>query len=122
MTYTLELIETGTFIRLRHREGTTQAEHHESGSALLAKINALGCKRVLIDGRLSPLNLSIMEQFSFSVFLAKTLPLGTRMAVIQPVNKLEESRFPETVAVNRGLKVKIFTNEKQATQWLLADC
>lgn len=122
MSYTLELSETGAFISLLLKEGATQADHCESGSALLTKVNESGCKYILIDARLSPMNLNITDQFSFSVFLTKTLPLGTKMAVIQPVDKFEESKFPETVAVNRGLMIKMFRNEKEATLWLLADC
>lgn len=40
-------------------------------------------------------------------------------------NKTEEAidmvRFAETVSVNRGLNLKGFKNEQEASQWLIAD-
>lgn len=45
-----------------------------------------------------------------------------RIAFVDPhLESLPENQFGETVAVNRGVQVKVFTNETDALPWLLAD-
>jgi hypothetical protein len=44
-----------------------------------------------------------------------------RSVILDRPENIERIRFFETVAVNRGLNVKIFADEDQAIEWLLAD-
>jgi len=44
-----------------------------------------------------------------------------RSAILDHSENLERIRFFETVAINRGLTVKVFDDEETAVRWLLAD-
>lgn len=44
-----------------------------------------------------------------------------RSAILDLPENIERIRFFETVAINRGLNVRIFADEDQAVAWLLAD-
>ncbi len=79
--------------------------------------------RVLIDANGVTGDLSTMERFDCSVFLAEEINLRAlgKLAKITVVAKeppLDPQRFGETVAVNRGVNVKAFTVLDEAIAWL----
>jgi hypothetical protein len=82
--------------------------------------------KIFFDGRGIEGNPKFIERFYFGEFAASTVkdywlgglcPYPTFAFVLkEPV--LDAGRFGETVAVNRGLHVKVFDNEKEAWVWL----
>jgi hypothetical protein len=83
-------------------------------------------KKVLIDGRQVVGNPEPLERFYYGKYVAE--------AVLQTVNRtgievprfayvlhepvLDPKRFGETVAVNRGMRIKAFDDIKKAEWWL----
>ncbi len=59
-----------------------------------------------------------MDKFALSEFIAKSLPKGFRLAVLETPQQLEKDRFSENVMVNRGAIVKVTTNLNEALEWL----
>lgn len=80
--------------------------------------------RVLIDLRKMSGGLDTLETYEVA---GRDLPRQRavrrvlRAAILDRHENIERIRFFETVAVNRGLNVKVFADEDHAREWLLAD-
>jgi len=82
--------------------------------------------KVLLDGREVAGDPEVMERFYYGVFAAESV-VGLRVRGVCPslkfayvleVPMLDPNRFGETVAVNRGMLVKVFDNVVDALRWL----
>jgi len=79
--------------------------------------------KILIDVKGVEGSISAMERFEMSEFLVgytkeqNFINIG-QIAVIGNEPQIDKDRFGETVAVNRGLNVKAFTNWSDAIKWL----
>ncbi len=70
-----------------------------------------------VSGLDSP-QISVLECFEGSKFIAEALPIGFRLAILVTPQQLPTSRFSEDVMVNRGANVKVTTSPKEALDWL----
>jgi hypothetical protein len=83
-------------------------------------------RKVLIDGRQLIGNPELLERFYYGTFVAAAVNRTvnrTRCAVpafayVLEKQMLDPTRFGETVAVNRGMRVKAFDSLQQARWWL----
>ena len=78
-------------------------------------------KQVLFDGRTLVGKPKTMERFYYGEFAARTAARfgkDTQFAYVLRPPVLDPERFGETVAVNRGMKVKTFESLTEALQWL----
>jgi hypothetical protein len=79
------------------------------------------CSRVLIEENLSGKSLTTIDTF-FLVAEGSKLAWQTVTQVaylnLSPEQNPQELRFIETVAVNRGLNLKVFTKVADAEKWL----
>ena len=82
-------------------------------------------KRVLLDGRTVTGNPQTIERFYYGEFAAQTVAqyqtrasgaIAFAYVLREPV--LDPEKFGETVAVNRGMFIKVFDNLEEALQWL----
>jgi hypothetical protein len=71
-------------------------------------------------------HMSTMDRFHLSVLaatkymgakLTKKIP-SCRYAIVGNLPLVDSKRFEETVAVNRGVNIKVFTDMKEALVWL----
>jgi hypothetical protein len=92
---------------------------------ILASIVKYRAEKVLFDGRKLQGSPKDMERFFYGEFAAKETVklvkehrLVPRFAYVihEPVR--DRTRLGETVAVNRGMNVKVFDTPEQATLWL----
>jgi hypothetical protein len=92
---------------------------------MLASVVQYRAHKVLLDGRKLQGRPKDMERFFYGEFAAKeTLKLVKEHNIIprfayvihEPV--LDRTRLGETVAVNRGMNVKVFETLEEATLWL----
>ena len=85
-----------------------------------------GTKRVLIDGRTITGDPETIERFYYGEFAAQTVVRyevrgvspATPFAYVLTEPVLDPQKFGETVAVNRGMRVKVFDNPEEALEWL----
>ena len=83
-------------------------------------------KKVLIDGRQLTGNLQPLERFYYGKYVADAVAHAVnrnkievpRFAYVLQKPMLDPNRFGETVAVNRGMRVKTFEKIEQAEWWL----
>ena len=90
---------------------------------VLRECGRINCYFVLIEERLEGSRLDSIDIFFVaSEGAADALCFFRAIAYVDEAMDPELSYFAETVAVNRGLPVKVFAAKAQAEDWLLAQC
>jgi hypothetical protein len=87
----------------------------------LAIINAAkehGVTRVLCDERELEYRLGTFATYEAAAFISSQAPSVSRAAIICRADLLPDALFWETVAVNRGLLVRVFKEMAPAKAWL----
>lgn len=75
---------------------------------------------VLVDTREAESLLSIIDLYELGETLASApLLYRSRICVLAPPRDIDKAGFFETVAVNRGVQIKVFTDFEQAITWLV---
>ena len=62
---------------------------------------------------------SVMEQYTFAESVSKFWDRSIRLAFIDQAGKAAAYDFEETVARNRGIDLRVHSNEQEALTWLL---
>ena len=83
-------------------------------------------RKAMIDGRALIGKPATIERFCYGKFAANSVKMFharglypfTRFAYVLIHPMLDPQRFGETVAVNRGMRVKAFDNPEDAVAWL----
>lgn len=79
------------------------------------------CRRVLLDHSRLEYYTDILVEHSAGESVARLAPRGVRLASVAPSSTLPHPCHFETVAVNRGVRMRVFWDREEALQWLLAD-
>jgi hypothetical protein len=77
-------------------------------------------RQLLVD--LSPVennHLTTLERYKLGVESATLLTDVERVATLARVDQIDKERFGETVARNKGLDVRVFSDPEKALTWLL---
>ena len=79
--------------------------------------------KILIDVTSITGNIPFFDRFEYSAFFAKyqrehASPTVSRIAVVGHKPIVDKDKFGETVAVNRGANVLVFTDMDNASAWL----
>ena len=98
-------------------ESLTEVE--EYGKALVQACMANGVMRLLSDERDLEYRLGTFDTFEAAQFIAAYAPHIARAAVVPNAKHVVDAKFWETVAVNRGLSVRLFKDTDAARTWLL---
>ena len=92
----------------------------DDGKDILTKIAECcakeGKKKVLVHVTLDEVLPSTYDRYDMGIFVSNLFKTDIIMAVV--VKSSQVSRFSETVAHNRGTKIFITENEKEALDWL----
>jgi hypothetical protein len=83
-------------------------------------------KKVLLDGRTLGGKPGTIERFYYGAFAAQSVTdfgkrgvsRATQFAYVLKQPVLDPEKFGETVAVNRGMNIKVFDSLTEAFQWL----
>mgnify|MGYP001765453983 CR=1 FL=1 len=103
----------------------------EAKSAFLVLMDTIAenrCGNVLVDGREVTGNIRLLERFLYGEFVANTvhkymkngLDCNPRFAYVLEPPILDPQKFGETVAKNRGMKVKAFDRLRDAIEYIEA--
>lgn len=79
------------------------------------------CSRVLIEENLQGPSLNTYTIFNIITEALQHNPRESRLFAyvdINPMHNMDAMHFAETVAVNRGVLVKLFSNVPEAERWL----
>lgn len=110
----VRIVATGNYSLLK-------ANHLFSYSIENAHLHNRG--KILIDVTDITGNIPFFDRFEYSTFFAKyqrehASPRVSRIAVVGQKPTVDKDKFGETVAVNRGANVLVFTDMDNASAWL----
>jgi hypothetical protein len=91
----------------------------EYGMAILGIALANRCYKILLDETDLQYSLGTFETFKSATYISENIPHNVRIAIVCRPENYDSANFRETVAVNRGLTIKVFTMYKNAENWLL---
>ena len=121
MDYKLTIEQKPTYLHAT----VTGPNTRENGAAYLHEIleecKARQCFRVLIEDRLEGVRLGLMDVFVIvSHGAIEALGVIEACAYVSTIAESSVMKFAETVAVNRLLRAKIFSDVAEAEKWLLS--
>ena len=100
----------------------------ENVTAYLAQVREAcverGCKAVLIEENLDGPGLPLVKVFEVASKGSENawrLSLKIAFVDVNPKHDPDTLRFAETVAVNRGVNLKVFASVEQARRWLVSE-
>jgi hypothetical protein len=119
MSFKTKEIMGDEYVLLRH-EGTLTIQELYDGRIkardLLVKNR---WKRLLVDLSQASISVRLIELFSFTVSHSETFPRYLVIAVVGSHENYQDTAFAEAVALNRGLRMKVFRDFDQARTWLV---
>lgn len=88
------------------------------GLAILEACKEGNYARVLCDETELEYRLGTLDTYQSAVFLASQAPRLIKAAIVCNEKFVKDAHFWETVAVNRGLTVRVFKDVETARDWL----
>jgi hypothetical protein len=79
-----------------------------------------GKTRLLLDCKNMIGALSVFDRFQVAEYGQKLQGTMSKVAMVRPESQDPSDKFTETVAVNRGVNLKLFTDFEEAVKWLKA--
>ena len=117
--YELETQQHAGYLRFRVTGQNSAETVKKYMQDVVAICNERDCFRVLIDEQLEGDRLDVQQIFSLTSEGAMNA-LGIFQAIAYVDARMGEmAKFAETVAVNRGMPLKVFTSVVEAERWLL---
>ncbi|MBU0983690.1 MAG: hypothetical protein KKA42_07455 [candidate division Zixibacteria bacterium] len=74
--------------------------------------------RLFVDARAAVSDLSPTARFNMVLSPQTILPPGARILVLVAPDAIPRSDFRETVTLNRGILLKVFSDETEGLAWL----
>lgn len=119
MSFSVREINVGQYVVVKHEGQLTLKAFEDARAAAKRLLKDNRWSRLLIDVRSATHRVPIAEVFFVMKSLSEVFP-GTKIALIFPPDRTDEGEFAETVASNRGIRLKSFSNYEQAVAWLTA--
>lgn len=96
----------------------TLSQVRDYGLAVIQAALAHRVARVLCDEQQLEYRLGVTDTYQAAKLMAASAPTVARVAIVTNPRCVEDARFFEDVAVNRGLTLKAFTDMAAARIWL----
>jgi len=120
MPHTITVLDSGV-LEIVHTGEMTIVQASLSRDEAAAMMKKSGLRLVLADVSRTAHDETTMDLMEFNASHYDVFPNGTRLGVVIPSDpgKADSARFAETVAVNRGVAMRIFLDYDEALSWLL---
>ena len=121
MSYSLNIIERLGYLHFQVSGTNSLATVRDYLAEILATCVARQCSAILIEENLSGPSLSVGEVFQIaSAGSEATVPIINTIAYVDanPEHSHERMQFAETVAVTRGIDIRVFESVATADIWL----
>ena len=119
MTFDVAFVGDAGYVYLTLSGAITDTELKAARGEANAELDAHGCRRLLVDATAITRMQPIVDDFEFTTEHNKTLPPGTRHAVVIRSEHREHMQFVEDVAQNRGIDLRLFMDRSRAIDWLV---
>jgi hypothetical protein len=115
--YTIEC--SGNLLRVKASGRDDNLEQVENyGKAVIEAAISYGVSKILCDESQLEYSLDTFDTFESAKFISELAPKISKTAIVCKASNLKDADFWETVAVNRGLSVKICRTIAEAEDWL----
>lgn len=94
------------------------AQVKEYGIAVITAAVASEAYYILCDETELEYSLDVFDTFESARFIAEHAPRIAKVAIVCNPKQMHDAEFWETVAVNRGLQIRVFQNMDSANSWL----
>lgn len=124
MSYELEIVEKSGYVVAVLKGVRTPETLLAAAARTTTFCSERQISHLLIDLKGMTGRLDTLETFDIAgheLPRQKAVRRVLRSVILDHPENVERLRFFETVAINRGLNVKVFSDEDQAVEWLLAD-
>jgi hypothetical protein len=126
LAISLQVDDARSFLYASYSGAFSLLEAETTFHEILLAIVEHKLKKVLVDGRHVIGNPEPLERFFYGRYVADAVAQTVnrtkievpRFAYVLQEPVLDPNKFGETVAVNRGMRVKVFNDMKQAEWWL----
>ncbi|HQR35895.1 MAG TPA: hypothetical protein PLK30_24445 [Blastocatellia bacterium] len=125
MSLTLKLSVHPKFI---HVTVTGEFSLNEAKRIFLEALDTIAghkIEKVIMDGQQLSGELNTTERFYFAEFMSQSVQTfvqsiawAPQFAFVLKTPMLDQNKFGETVAVNRGMNLRVFDNMEEAFEWL----
>ncbi len=120
ITYRMNSEDSVLYVRTSGKDESME-EVMQYGLAVIQAAVAHGAERVLCDERELEYALPTFSTYEAAKFIAEAAPRVCRVAIVCNPRDAENGAFWETVAVNRGLNVRVTTDLESAIAWVRED-
>jgi hypothetical protein len=117
INYEIDTLDNLVFVRSTGYDENLE-EVVAYGQAILEACVSSGCNRLLCDERGLEYRLGTADIYDHANMMAERAPALGRAAIVCDPACGEDAEFWETVAVNRGLMVRMFMDIDEARRWL----
>ena len=118
MAHRIELMKDGNYVRLALVGELTLADHDTARADVAVSLADNGCNKLLIDASLAEPKMSPGDHYIFTAEHESHLPKDLFTAIVHRPSETDKFQFIENIGVNRGMNMKVFTDERQAVNWL----
>lgn len=119
MSYTLTIAQEEGFLHVT----VTGANSRENVAGYLRDVQrectTRGCFRVLIEERLEGPRLRTIDVYQIAAESGRARQFFSELAYVDVNAEGDLMKFAETVAVNRGLPIRVFPSVGEARAWLM---
>ena len=122
MPVNVKVINAKEFIRTTVSGALDFAESQRAILDIASQIKQPGEYEVLIDIRGAETILSIADLYELAVALTgQSSLIDSKIGLLVPMtmNDVDQAHFFETVAQNRGARIRVFTDFEEAITWLI---
>ena len=120
MPVNVKVINTKDFIKTTATGILDFAASKQAILDIAAQIKQPGEYEVLIDTRDADVMLSIVDLYELGKALADHSSLRhSKVCLLGAMNEMDNARFLQLVAQNRGVRIKAFSDFEQAITWLV---
>jgi hypothetical protein len=118
MADNIEIIRQGDYLHVTFSGAFSFAAAKCSIDAIVNACEEERCSSVLFDCRPMTGEMSIVDRYEIGQHGARIVPPGIKIAMLGREDQILPDKFLETVADNRGLILRVFSDENEATEWL----
>lgn len=119
ISYTVQVDGDTLYVKTQGSDDNVE-EVVQYGLAIIQAAQAAGCRHVRCDELALTYRLGTFDTFTVAETLSRHAPHVARVAIVCNPRYLPDAEFWETVAVNRGLTVRVFSQRTNAEAWLAA--
>ena len=115
----IDLMKESGCVRLLLVGEVTRSDVETARSEAAVALGKFGWNKLLIDTTTSESKISDLDNYEITIDHDSYLPRTLRTAIVHLPSEIETLKFIENVGVNRGMNMRLFTNEREALDWLL---